>query len=293
VDWNDLRYFLALVRAGTLAGAARALKVEHTTVSRRLAALEAALGARLLVRTPDGFRATEVGQAILPLVEEIDRTAEAIARRAGGEDERLDGKVRVTTSEAFTGFLVKGLAELRARHPELVVEVLSGNLSLDLSRREADLAVRMASTAQPELLVKKLGEIGWALYASKSYVARAGRPPSATALAGHDLVAYDETMSAVPGAVWLDEHGAGARVVMRGNSLVSVLNAAVFGMGITAACCFMADAEPTLERIAPEIIGTRGIWLVVHPDLARVARIRTVMTFIEELVARNDAILRG
>lgn len=291
MDWNDLRYFLALTRAGTLAGAARALKVEHTTVSRRLAALEAQLGARLLVRTPDGFCATPVGEAIRPLAEEMERAAEAVLRRAHGEDERLDGTVRVTTSEGFSSFLVKALAELRARHPELLVEVLSGNAALDLSRREADLAVRLAPTSQPDLLVKRVGECGWGVYASHAYVARAGEPGAT--LDGHDVVAYDDTMAGVPGARWLDENRAGARVVMRGNSIISVLNAASCGMGITSVPCFIGDTESTLVRVRPEVVGTRPIWMVVHPDLARVGRIRVVMRFIEEVVARNQRLLRG
>jgi DNA-binding transcriptional LysR family regulator len=292
MDWNDLRYFLALVRHGTLAGAARALKVEHTTVSRRLSALESALGARLLLRTPDGFRATEAGQAILPLAEEMDRAAEAIARRAGGEDERLDGTVRVTTSESMSGFLVKGFAELRQRHPDLIVQVLSGNQSLDLMRGEADLALRIAPTTQPELLVKKIAELGWGLYAATSYFERMGTPASAEALDGHDVVGFEATMAMIPGALWLAKHGGGARVVLRGNSIVAALNATLVGMGIGALPCFMADPESTLRRIGGNI-GTRPAELVVHPDLAKVARVRAVLTFIEELFRKNQRLFRG
>ena len=110
-DWNDLRYFLAVSRAGSLAGAARNLGVRHTTVGRRIEALEAALSASLFTRTPEGFALTEAGSAITPLAEEAERAADAVERRVAGEDERIDGLVRVTTSEAFTGFLVRRLTE--------------------------------------------------------------------------------------------------------------------------------------------------------------------------------------
>jgi DNA-binding transcriptional LysR family regulator len=293
LDWNDFRHFLAVHRAGTLAGAARGLRVQHSTVGRRLDALEEALGARLFLRTPDGFVLTGAGAAILPLIEEAERALAAAERLVEGGDERIEGIVRLTTSESFSGLLVRRLAELSTLHPQLMVEVLAGNRSLDLSRGEADLAVRIAATTQPDLVCKRIGDAGWSLYASEGYLRRRGAPASPRDLAGHDVIAFDESMAAVPGAIWLDRHGAGARVAIRGNSIPAVLNAAIVGMGLAVIPCFMGDVEPTLSRLTPEVLGSREIWLVFHPDVARIARVRRVIDFVTMVIGEESARLRG
>ena len=292
-DWNDLRYFLAVSRAGSLAGAARNLGVRHTTVGRRIEALEAALSASLFTRTPEGFALTEAGSAITPLAEEAERAADAVERRVAGEDERIDGLVRVTTSEAFTGFLVRRLTELRARHPDLTVDVLSTNASLDLSRGEADIALRLVPTEAAELVSRRLCDAGWSLYAAESYVEQMETPLDPADLSGHSVVGFDETMAGTPGAQWLDTHCEGAHVVMRCNSLIAALNATIVGMGVCAVPCFLADAEPTLTRLTEVVVGARGIWVVFHPDMARIRRVRTVIDFIIEIVDRDMRSFRG
>jgi DNA-binding transcriptional LysR family regulator len=281
MDWNDLRYLIAIAREGTLAGAARALGVQHTTVSRRLQALESDLGIKLLHRTPDRVALLPCAQEMLADAERMEQAALAIERRAAG-DLRVEGTVRVTTSELMTAFLVKRLGALRARHPALTVEVISGNERLDLARGEADVAVRIAATTQPDLIVRKLGRCPWALYAAGSYVEARGRPASARALAGQDLIGFDETMKNVPGALWFEQHGAGAKIVFRGNSIVSALNGALVGLGVAALPFFVGDAEPTLVRVASEDVGNRDISLVYHPDVAKAARVRAVMDFLVE-----------
>ena len=293
MDWNDLRYFLAVRRAGSLAGAARALKVEHSTVSRRLAALEDALGAKLFLRGPDGFTSTPAGDALAPHAETMEAAAQALTRKVAGGDERIDGTVRLTTSEVFSGFVVKRLGPLRARHPDLVVEVLSGNQAFDLARGEADLAIRIMATTDPDLIARKLVECGWAMYAARGYVESRDAPATPEALAGHDVIGLDETMSRVPGALWLDAHGAGARVVLRGNSIVAVLNACLAGMGVTVLPCFLGDVEPSLARLAPALLGSRPMYLVAHPDRARIARVRVVMDFVAQMMTSEAQLLHG
>jgi DNA-binding transcriptional LysR family regulator len=293
IDWNDLRYLLAVRRAGTLGAAARSLGVEHTTVGRRLAALESALGAKLVVRGPDGVTLTDAGENVLPLVEEMERAALAIEARASGQDERMEGSVRVTTSEGFTGFLVKRLVPLRDLHPKLVVEVLSGNAALDLARREADFAVRMVKTTAPDLVERKIGSVGWGLYAAEAYVARKGPLASTTDLRGHDVVGYGDALANVPGAKFLSEHGEGTNVVMRGNSIVSVLNAVSVGMGLGAVPCFLAANEPTLRRLTPDVLAERDVWLVYHPEVAKIARVRAVLDFVIEAIKTDRELLRG
>jgi DNA-binding transcriptional LysR family regulator len=293
LDWNDLRYLLAIARAGTLAGAARELAVEHSTVGRRLSALESALGTRLFTRGPDGFTPTRAARDILPLAEQVAAGVETIERRVLGEDSRVEGTVRLTTSEALSGYFVRQLGCLAERHPGLVLEVLSGNRAFDLMRGEADVAVRVREVTDPDLIARKLASAGWSLYAAPSYLERKGTPSSPEDLRGHDVLGFDATMSAVPGALWLSEHGAATNVVMRGNSILAVLNAAIFGMGLAVLPCFIADAEKALTRITPRVLGVRDVFLVVHPDLARVARVRAVMEFVAEAFERDALLWSG
>jgi DNA-binding transcriptional LysR family regulator len=293
VDWNDLRHFLAVARARTLAAAARELGVEHTTVGRRLAALESALGTKLFTRGPDGFTLTDAGAEILAHAEEVARRIDAIERRAIGCDARVEGVVRLTTSEALSGYFVRRLASLRAKHPALTVEILSGNRSFDLRRGEADVAVRAASLDDADLVARKCVVAAWSLYAAPAYVERKGPLHDADAVAGHDVIDFDATMSAVPGAQWLREHGKGANVVLRGNSIVSVVNAAIFGMGVAAIPCFIGDTERGLVRLTKTCVGKRDVYVVVHPDLAKVARVRAVVDFVVDAFAQDRALWMG
>lgn len=251
MDWNDVRYFLAVHRAGTLAGAARALDVEHSTVSRRLGALERDLGAKLFVRTPDGFTLTAAGESVMPQAETMERAAEAALLRVKGDDARVEGVVRLSTSEGFSGYLTKRLAALRERYPGLVIEIVATNRPLDLSRREADLALRMTPATQAELVTRQVGESGWSLYAAEGYLARRGQPASVDDLTGHDAIAFDDSLARTPGAQWLGD-GKGARVVLRANTLLSAINAATGGFGLVVLPCVLADVEPTLRQQAPD-----------------------------------------
>jgi DNA-binding transcriptional LysR family regulator len=289
LDWNDLRYFLAIARLGTLAAAARELGVDHTTVGRRLTALETALGARLFVRGPEGFTLTEAGAGILPNAETVAVQMDAIARRATAGDARLEGKVRLTVADSVTSYFVPMLSRLRERHPELVVEILSANRVLDIRRGEADLGVRFGDPGDPDLIARKLGQVGWSVYAAPSYLARKGRPQAPDDLSGHDVVAIDDLLPRAPAALWLARHAASVRVVMRGNTIDAVTEAAVAGIGLAPLPCFVGSREPGLVRLFPDLIGARDILLVAHPDLVGAARVRVTMDCIAELFTRDRA----
>ena len=292
-DWNDFRYFLAIARSGSLAGAARELGVEHTTVGRRLSALEAELGARLFLRGPDGLVATETGRGVLPLAQEIETRFEAIERRVSGGDDRIEGTVRFSISEALSSYFVKHFAALREQHPGLIVQISSSNHASDLMRGESDLAVRAREVTEPDLLARKVGCAGWSLYAAPDYIARKGTPPNPEDLRGHDVIGFDDSLRKTPGGLWLDANAEGANVVMRGNSIVAAINAAICGMGIGAVPCFLAENEPLLRRLTPRVLGGRDIFLVVHPDLARVARVRAVMDFVVALFTKDAELWSG
>ena len=293
LDWNDLRYFLAVSRSGTLVRAARELGVEHTTVSRRLAALERALDTRLFIRGPEGLTLTAAGSDLLPSAEAIQRNVDAIERLVSGQDQKVEGKVRLTIPEAMNTYILQSLTGLRERHPGLLVEVLSDNRDLDIRRGEADLAIRIRDVSDPDLIGRRIGCSGWALYAAPAYIERKGSIASPDELRGHDLIQYEASLAGIPGAVWLAKHAPDANVVVRGNSVAAVSDAAVVGFGLAALPCFLGEQNPALRRLYPEPIGSADIMLVVHPDLARVARVRATMDFIVELFMRDAALFIG
>lgn len=290
MDWDDLRYFLAAYRRGSLSAAARELGCEYTTVGRRITALETALGTRLFTRAAEGLKATPAAADLVPLAEQIERAAVAIAARTAGRDERVEGVVRVTCPEGFSLYIVdRLLVELRARHPGLVIEVLTDVRPLDLLRGEADIALRMNPTTQRDLVTRTLCPMAWRMFASSAYVSRRGKPAPTGDLRGHEIVGYGAPLAHVPGARWLDEHAEGASTVFRGNSLRAILDAAVAGLGLTVVPHFLGAHTPGLSLLAPEVLGTRTLSVVVHPDLVHVARVRAVIDFVVDAVLRDHA----
>ena len=293
MNWDDIRFFLAIYRCGSSNAAARKLRVQHTTVGRRLAALEATLGERLFIRTPEGLTPTEAAVAIAPSAEEAERCFHAIGRQVRRADSAVEGHVRLTTSEAFGGYLIGHLATLQSRHPNLTVEIDTSNVVRDLTRGEADIAVRMVPTTQPELLCRRIGEAGWSLYGAAEYIARRGFPDLARGLAGHDVIGFGESLAKSPGALWLGANAIGAHVPMRGESVVAVINAAAAGIGLAVVPCFLAFSVPNLRQVAPQVLISREIWLVYPRDVARLARVMAVIDFIAESVVADRELLVG
>lgn len=293
MNWDDLRFFLAVYRTGSSNAAARKLRVQHTTVGRRLAALEAALGERLFTRTPEGLTPTEAAAGIVPLAEDAERSFLAIERQVHGIGGAIVGKVRLTTSEAFGGYLIAHLAELQSRHPDLAVEINTSNAVSDLTRGEADIAVRMVPTPQPDLICRRIGEAGWSLFASADYLTRHGIPDLANGFKGHDVIGYGEGLTESPGARWLDANASSAHVPLRGESIVAVLNAASAGIGLALVPCFLASTAANLRRVVPQVLTSRETWLVYHRDVARLARVRLAIDFIAEIVSTDRALLLG
>jgi DNA-binding transcriptional LysR family regulator len=293
-DWNDLRYLLALARAGTLAGAARELGVKHTTIARRIAALESDLRVQLVRKGGDRYTLTDAGNEVLARANEVKVIADTIERRVSGEGERIAGVVRVTMPDTIGGYVIRHLPALRAKHPELVVDVLADLRVYDLLAGEADVALRLSEEAAGDLIERKLCTAAWSLYASKAYVASRGTPRTIAEYASHDLIGYDgAALAASPGGRWFREHLPDAKFVMRGNGILQVFNATLLGVGITLLPCFMADAEAGLVRLTPEVWSNRRIRLLVPKDLTRVPRVRAVTTFLADLFTRDAALFEG
>jgi len=292
-QWDDVRFFLAVSRTGSLSGAARALGIGHVTVGRRIAALERRLGVKLVNRTPEGFSVTAAGQAIMTQCSAMESAALDLERVAAGRDTHAAGTVRVTTTEALAqAVIAPTIAVVRQAHPQLQVDLLVGVRTLDIARREADLAVRFARPAAPQLVCRKLGEVAFSLYASRRYLGRCGVPKRGGGLAGHDLITFTGAPAATS-PFFLGESLESARVALRCDSPLIQLRAAAHDVGIAELACLLGDGSDRITRIWPEEPpALRTAWLVVHQDLRRSARIRIVAGAIVEAFRRQQSALR-
>lgn len=299
IDWDDVRFFLAIHRHGTLAGAASALGLDATTVGRRLARLEQTVDARLFDRTARGYVATAAGTRILPRAEKIEREVLAAMRDVEGEDQRLAGHVRLAATEMLsTRFIAPHLHHFHRKYPEIRLELACTNREVDLGRREADVALRLARPHQDDLVVKRLFVIDLALYAAHDYLATMGTPSAGTegGFTGHRFVGFADTRAFRRENEWIDEHTAGAEVVLRSDSVSSIMSAAIAGVGIALLPCKVADDEPALARVPVPVGGAtpfvgpdpRVVWQAVHRDLIGAARIRAVLDFLGRLLAAAE-----
>jgi DNA-binding transcriptional LysR family regulator len=288
LDWDGLRYFRAVATTGTLSGAARALGVEHTTVARRLDALEGELGARLFLRNPRGYALTRVGEALLESVASMQREVAAIARLADGQDVEMSGAVRIATADALAKHLIlPALAPLAAEHPGLCLEVVSDTRQHDLARREADVALRIGASLDTRLVGRRLAGLGFGLYGSRPRPAR-------LALARAEFVTFDEVVGKLPHEAWLAEHAPNARVVLRSNRQETLTEAVRLGLGLGLLPCLVAAPDAGLEQwLGPDEVFTRELWLLVHPDLQGSRRVRAVMGAIASYVEEHAETLAG
>jgi len=294
LDWDDFRVFLALARSGTLSAAARALQVNQSTMSRRLAALEVAAGARLFERTASGYSLSAAGEAVRGHVEQLEAEAIGIERQLLGQDARPTGRVRLAASDSFAAwFLVPRLAAFQRLYPGIELELVTGNQPVNLARREADISLRLSRPKEANLIARRLGLAAWAVYAASSYLSRHGKLSARGRMRGHRLIALAEDLRGTVGARWLAKQGNLGEVVLRCNSLISQAAAVVSGLGVSPLPCLFGDCEASLERALPHTVGAHDIWLVVHPDVKSSARVRAVMDYLTELVVSAAPLLSG
>jgi DNA-binding transcriptional LysR family regulator len=287
-QWDDLRLFLAVARAGKLLAAARLLGLDHTTVARRLTAFEEAIGTRLLDRSPRGAALTAAGRALVEYAERIEGEVEAATASLGQRDATISGIVRLATPEAFGSFLIApNAALLHARHPELQLELAPESRLVSLVNREADIAVALQRPPSGRLVARRLIDYRLGLYASVEYLARHGPVTSVAALSGHPFAWYIDAMIDIPELRVLGEIAADARPVFRSSSIAAQQSAVAGGLGIGVLHAFTADSDPRLVRVlADEVEVRRSYWLVLHEDQQRLPRVRAVIDFLDEIVAR-------
>ncbi|MEM7170945.1 MAG: LysR family transcriptional regulator [Pseudomonadota bacterium] len=293
MNWDDHRYFLAIARAKSLTGAARALGVSQPTVSRRLAALEARQGVRLFDRKQPGYELSVPGREAFEALGPIERDLAALDRRLRGQDQSLRGSLRLTCTEVlFNDYLGPRLAPFLEAHPGLDLSVFCTFERLSLSRREADVALRFTGAPAKTLVGRRLAKAAFAVYASPHLVPET------------PFESHPEVIEALPWIGWQDEgynrlliHKpfSGAVIKHRVDSMQSLVAMAKWGLGVTVLPCYIADPDPGLVRLAPEPLPseTPDLWLLYHPDVKGLARLRLLTDFLCEHFAKDQGLFEG
>jgi DNA-binding transcriptional LysR family regulator len=290
MDWDDLRFFLAVASAGSLSAAARQLNVNTTTVLRRIASLEAVLDARLFERLRSGYELTRDGTRLLETLEPVDMNLSSLRRdfKAGSEDYR--GEVRVSASEIIGGTIIgPSMPQFFAQMPDISLDVVveAGLTHANAAPRvmnalrDVDIALRLERPTQGDMLVRKLCDIGYGLYAHNSYVKKHGKIGPDGDLTGHQIIGFSENDRPLGPIWWLSRGERAGHVTMRSSSPLTRAGAVRAGLGVAALPCHYASEIPQLQLLAgPELLGTLELWLLTRSDLARLGHVRAVMDFL-------------
>jgi DNA-binding transcriptional LysR family regulator len=293
VDWDDLRYFLKVAETGGLSPAARFLRVNTTTVGRHIEALEVELGQKLFARTAQGYRLTDAGERLLEWSRKVEIEFTNIQAAFSATPAEVTGTVSIATTDwVAIGFLIDTLPEFRRRHPGIDLDIAAAVDPVNLSRREADVALRLFRPDQGNLIARRIGELGHGLYASAQYLERHGMPDLSNACEGHALIDWPQGLEATPPVAWARRHAAKARPVLRGNASVR-LSAARAGLGLSVLAHIGVPRDEGLVKLAIEPVPPPlGLWLVSHAELAHLPRIRAVIDHIAAAAEAKAAYLR-
>jgi DNA-binding transcriptional LysR family regulator len=288
LDWEDLRFFLALARGGTLSATARELRVNHATVARRVASLEALLGCVLFERRAVGYVLTAEGKAVLDEARTMDEAALSVLRRLDGGTE-LSGTVRLAAGPVLAErFLIDRLRAFHERYPAIDLEVIGAARVVSLARRDADIALRYGSLKDSELVTRKVAKIAFGLYASPAYRAKTG--------AGKKLafIGYDDESDFIAEAGWLVRRFGDKRFSFRTNSQSAQAAAARAGFGVALLPRYVGGGDPGLVEVPlGERLPERDLWLLTRRDLRRVPRVKAVADYLVELLRREQKLLAG
>lgn len=274
-DWGDIRIFLAIARAGSLGRAARSCGLTQPTMGRRLKALEAAIGQTLFQRTAHGFVLTDEGSAMLPPAERMEEEFLSLERTLAGSDRRLQGALRVTSSDWFgVHVLTPVFARFVEVHPDVTIELVTDSRLYSLSRRETDLAFRITRFEEVDVIQRQLMRIGYAAYRRRG---ADGAPR---------LITMDAALSHLPDAVWLRARLPDAPVAFRSNDRQAQARACAEGIGVAVLPVALGDGQPRIERLdLGAIAPARDVWMGYHRDLRRLPRLRALVDFTVDALA--------
>jgi DNA-binding transcriptional LysR family regulator len=287
IDWEDVRFFVALARHGSLSAAARALTVNHATVARRLAALEQALATKLFKRRPTGYELTAAGRSALEAADAMEGAAAALLRLE--PEAALGGLVRITAVPSLAEmFLLPRLAPLQQQHPALDLEIMAERRPISLQRHQSDIALRLGRPERGDLLGRRVARVAYAFYAAPAWRERLKRGEALR------FIGFDEAGAQFPEAQWLARRFGNARLAVRCNNQIGQIAAARAGCGIAMLPHFLAAGDPGLVELRlPETPPARELWLLTRRDVQRTPRIRAVTDFLLDLIRRERPLFEG
>ncbi len=273
MNWEDFRYFLTLAETGSFSGAARRLGVDHSTVARRVAALEAALGLRLIDRLPKAVMLTEEGQLLAGRGQGALEAMFAVERAAAGSMTGFSVPLCISAPPSLARHVIApGLHGFHQQHPDIEVILHGQTQSADLNRRQADIAIRLSRPQKSSVITRKLADMPLAFYGAVDYC---------KSEADWDLISWDESSADIPQYRWLEDRRAGRSVVLRSNDMDVQAASARAGLGVALLPCYLGDADPHLQKLpGQEDCPTREIWMLVHADLRHAPRVRNGMDFL-------------
>lgn len=288
LSWDDLRLVLAIARSANLAAAAATLALNHSTVFRRLNAIERELGSKLFERLPTGYRPTASGARMIESAERMETEALALDRELTGRDARLSGQLRVTCSETMAyGGLIAEIARFRTVHPGISVDLSVDNRVIDLSRREADVALRVNRPTQGDLFGRKLNDIRWSLYASRDYLKANPAPKRISDLPGHAVIGWFDARTKA--ADWLAANVSAEQMAFRTGGPINQFIAAKEGLGIALLPTYLARGSELVRVLGPLKDISTELWIVTHRALKDTARVRAFMEMVGDGVKRRIA----
>ncbi len=287
-DWNLMRSFLAVMERGSLMSAARHLGGSQPTIGRHIAQLEAQLGVTLFERTGQALTPTATAHLIAERAQAMAGGAEAVSRVLAGRDAETGGTVRITASQIVSSHLLPPLiAQLRAEHPGIQIELVSTNEVSNLLRREADIAVRMVRPEQGSLVARRVGQVHIGLYGTPGYLKRRGVPRSIDDLHDHDLVGYDRDPTILRGFTAMGQPATRERFCLRSDDHIAAWAAVRAGIGLGWGPTYMGEPDPAVKRVLPDLlIPPLPMWLAVHREVRSSPRIRLVYEFLRDALVR-------
>jgi len=286
LDWNSLKIFLSIAETGTLMGAAQQLSLSNSTIFRRLNAFEEEVGSRLFERINGDYELTETGEEMLVLAKQISHSFEGIERHIIGKDILPQGTVKITAPSSFAhNFLPRHLIEFKKLYPDIKIELLVSNLELNMSGRQADIALRITPSPPDHLIGRKIRNIKWGIYASECYLEKFGHPISITDLSDHQLIGAAGTLRTNPAFFWLDKKYS-KNIEMRSDDFTTISHLTEAGFGLT--CLPDELKRPNLKRLFTyEAGGENTLWILTHPDLRKVERIKLVMKYLATVISTD------
>jgi DNA-binding transcriptional LysR family regulator len=291
LSWDDFRYVKAIADTRSLGGAAQDLGVNHSTVFRRLAQIETQLGSRLFERSRTAYALTPCGEEMVRLAERMGEDVIAFERQVTGHDLRPSGELRVTTNDTVLVHLMTAVfADFRRAYPEIVLDIVVSNQALNLSKRDADVAVRATDRPPEALIGRRAASIAWAVFGAGE---NAAFDPQTDAR-NVDWIGFGDNLTNLKAAKWLKDHAAPGRIVYKINTVLGLAEAAAAGIGLALLPCFIGSATPGLTRLSPPVPElANGIWLLTHADLRQTARVRAFMDFAAAEIAKRRKTIEG